>query len=38
MTRVLVIEDSADLAAGLRYNLELEGYKVQVAEDGQSTS
>ena len=36
MTRVLVIEDSADLAAGLRYNLELEGYKVQVAEDGQS--
>ena len=35
-SRVLVIEDSADLAAGLRYNLELEGYAVQVAEDGQA--
>ena len=26
MTRVLVIEDSNDLAQGLRFNLELEGY------------
>ena len=34
MTRVLVIEDSNDLAEGLRYNLELEGYAVKVAEDG----
>ena len=34
MTRVLVIEDSTDLAEGLRYNLELEGYAVKVAEDG----
>jgi two-component system alkaline phosphatase synthesis response regulator PhoP len=34
MTRVLVIEDSSDLAEGLRYNLELEGYAVKVAEDG----
>ena len=34
MTRVLVIEDSSDLAQGLRYNLELEGYAVKVAEDG----
>ena len=34
MTRVLVIEDSNDLAQGLRYNLELEGYAVQVADDG----
>ena len=34
MTRVLVIEDSNDLAQGLRYNLELEGYAVKVAEDG----
>ena len=34
--RVLVVEDSADLAAGLRYNLELEGYDVRVAEDGRS--
>jgi len=34
MTRVLVIEDSSDLAEGLRFNLELEGYSVKVAEDG----
>jgi two-component system alkaline phosphatase synthesis response regulator PhoP len=34
MTRVLVIEDSSDLAEGLRYNLELECYAVKVAEDG----
>ena len=34
MTRVLVIEDSSDLAEGLRFNLELEGYAVKVAEDG----
>ncbi len=34
--RVLVVEDSLDLAAGLRYNLELEGFAVRVAEDGRS--
>ena len=34
MTRVLVIEDSSDLAEGLRFNLELEGYAVKVADDG----
>jgi two-component system, OmpR family, alkaline phosphatase synthesis response regulator PhoP len=34
VSRVLVIEDNTDLAAGLRYNLELEGYEVRVAEDG----
>jgi len=34
MTRVLVVEDSNDLAEGLRYNLELEGYAVKVANDG----
>jgi two-component system response regulator MtrA len=34
MTRVLVVEDSNDLAQGLRYNLELEGYTVKVADDG----
>jgi DNA-binding response OmpR family regulator len=31
---VLVIEDSNDLAEGLRFNLELEGYVVKVADDG----
>jgi two-component system response regulator MtrA len=34
MPRILIIEDSADLAAGLRYNLELEGFAVDTAEDG----
>ena len=34
MTRILIIEDNAELAGGIRYNLELEGYQVQVAEDG----
>ncbi len=34
MTRVLVIEDNFDLAYGLRNNLEIEGYEVEVAEDG----
>lgn len=31
---VLVVEDNADLAFGLRNNLEIEGYDVSVAEDG----
>jgi two-component system alkaline phosphatase synthesis response regulator PhoP len=31
---VLVIEDNRDLAYGLRNNLEIEGYAVEVAEDG----
>ena len=34
MARILIVEDNADLAAGLRYNLELEGYDVLLAEDG----
>jgi len=34
MKRVLVIEDNRDLAYGLRNNLEIEGYAVEVAEDG----
>ena len=33
-SRVLIVEDNLDLAAGLEYNLRLEGYDVQVAEDG----
>jgi two-component system, OmpR family, alkaline phosphatase synthesis response regulator PhoP len=36
VTRVLVIEDNPDLALGLRNNLEIEGYDVDVAEDGPS--
>ncbi len=34
MTRILVVEDNADLAYGLRNNLEIEGYEVEVVEDG----
>src|SRR2546427_4411285 len=32
--RILVIEDTPDLAYGLRNNLEIEGYDVEVAKDG----
>jgi DNA-binding response OmpR family regulator len=32
--RILVIEDNSDLAYGLRNNLEIEGYEVEVAGDG----
>ena len=34
MSRILVIEDNADLAFGLRNNLEIEGHDVEVAPDG----
>ena len=34
MSRVLVVEDNADLSLGLRNNLEIEGYEVEVADDG----
>ena len=36
MTRILVIEDNRNLATGLRNNLEIEGYEVDVAADGQA--
>ena len=36
MSRVLVVEDEAHLAQGLRYNLEAEGHAVEVAADGES--
>jgi DNA-binding response OmpR family regulator len=36
MTRVLIVEDNHDLAFGLRNNLEIEGYGVDVASDGPS--
>jgi len=32
--RILVIEDNTNLATGLRNNLEIEGYQVDVARDG----
>lgn len=34
MTRVLIVEDEAALAEGLKFNFEQEGYEVLLAEDG----
>ena len=34
MKKILIVEDNADLALGLRNNLEIEGYIVVVAHDG----
>jgi two-component system, OmpR family, alkaline phosphatase synthesis response regulator PhoP len=34
MTRILVVEDNPDRAYGLRNNLEIEGYDVDVVDDG----
>jgi len=36
MNRVLVVEDERHIANGLRYNLEAEGYQVQVLETGEA--
>jgi len=33
-TRILVVEDEAHLAAGIRFNLEAEGYDAEVEADG----
>src|SRR5258708_24241170 len=35
MSRVLVVEDEAHLAQGLRFNLEAEGHSVQVTDRGE---
>ncbi len=36
MSRVLIVEDEAHLAKGLKFNLEAEGHCVQVVGDGES--
>jgi DNA-binding response OmpR family regulator len=36
MSRVLVVEDEAHLAKGLRFNLEAEGHSVEVSGDGET--
>jgi DNA-binding response OmpR family regulator len=36
MSRILVVEDETHLAQGLRFNLELEGFDVSVAETGEA--
>ena len=35
MSRILIVEDEAHLADGLRYNLEAEGHEVDIDGDGQ---
>jgi DNA-binding response OmpR family regulator len=36
MSRILVVEDELHLAEGLQFNLEAEGYQVQVVETGEA--
>ncbi|MGA2003939.1 MAG: response regulator transcription factor [Terriglobales bacterium] len=36
MSRVLIVEDEAHLAQGLRFNLQAEGHEVDVAGDGET--
>jgi len=36
MSRILVVEDEQHLAEGLRFNLEAEGYEVEVVETGEA--
>jgi len=36
MTAVLVVEDESHIADGLRFNLEQEGYSVEIAGDGET--
>jgi len=36
MSRVLIVEDEQHLADGLRFNLEAEGYEVDVADSGEA--
>ena len=36
MSRILVVEDEQHLADGLRFNLEAEGYDVEVVDTGEA--
>ena len=36
MSRVLIVEDNLDLAAGIEHNLRLEGFDTRVVEDGRT--
>ena len=36
MSNILVVEDEAHLAEGLRFNLEAEGYQVTVVDNGEA--
>src|SRR5205085_6049866 len=36
MSRILLVEDEQHLANGLRFNLEAEGYEVEIVSDGEA--
>jgi len=36
MSRILIVEDEEHLANGLRFNLEAEGYEVEVVDNGEA--
>ena len=36
MSRILIVEDEADLAFGLQDDLKVEGYQVEIARDGET--
>ena len=36
MNKILIVEDEEHLAEGLKFNLELEDYEVQIANDGKT--
>jgi two-component system alkaline phosphatase synthesis response regulator PhoP len=36
MSRILIVEDEQHLAEGLRFNLEAEGYQIQVLDNGEA--
>jgi len=36
MTQILIVEDEQHIAEGLRFNLEAEGYQVQIVETGEA--
>lgn len=38
MSRVLVVEDEAHIAQGLRFNLEAEGYSAEIVGDGETAT
>lgn len=38
MSKILVVEDESHLAEGLRFNLEAEGYGVEIASDGRTAA
>lgn len=36
MTKILIVEDEADMARGLQFNLEARGFEVEIARDGEA--